>query len=162
MKRLALLMTVVSIVALYAVGCDSSKGEELQFFRKQNQELTQRVAELEVQLESVQKTNQGLTQRVAELEGLLKQTEAEGQLKQTEAEGQLKQTEAIVPITKTDTQPSTAESFYIVVEGDSLWNIAEEQLGDGNLYTEILTLNPQIEEDEPLFVGIKLKMPPNR
>jgi nucleoid-associated protein YgaU len=144
MKRLALLMTVVSVVALYAVGCDSLKGEELQFFRKQNQELTQRVAELEVQLESVQKTNQGLTQRIAELEG------------------QLKQTEAIVPITKTDTQPSTAESFYIVVEDDSLWNIAEEQFGDGNLYIEILHLNPQIEEDKPLTIGTKLKMPSNR
>ena len=153
MKRLALLMTVVSIVALYAVGCDSSKGEDLQFFRKQNQELTQRVAELEDQIESARKTNQTLTQRIAELEG---------QLKQTEAEVQLRQAEAIVPTTKTDTQPSTAESIYVVVEGDSLWSIAAEQFGDGNLYTEILTLNPQIEEDEPLFVGIKLKMPPNR
>ena len=151
MKRLALFMMVVSVVALYAVGCNSLKGEELQFFRKQNQELTQRVAELEVQLESVQKTNQGLTQRVAELEG---------QLKQTEAEGQLKQTEAIVPITKTDTQPSTAESIYIVVEDDSLWDIAEEQFGDGNLYIEILHLNPQIEEDKPLTIGTKLIMPP--
>ena len=151
MKRLALLITVVGVVALYAVGCNSLKGEELQFFRKQNQELTQRVAELKDQLESVQKTNQGLTQRVAELEG---------QLKQTEAEVQLRPAEAIVPTTKTDTQPSTGESLYIVVEGDSLWNIAEEQLGDGNLYTEILALNPQIKEDEPLFVGTKLKMPP--
>ncbi len=142
MKRLALLMTVVSVVALYTVGCDSSKEEELQSFRKQNQELTQRVADLEDQLESVQKTNQTLTQRVAELEC------------------QLRQAEAIVPTTKTETQPSTAESIYIVVEGDSLWNIAEEQLGDGNLYTEILTLNPQIKEDEPLAIGTKLKMPP--
>ena len=142
MKRVALLMTVVGVVAVCAGGCDSSKEQELQFLREQNQKLTQRVAELEDQLESVQKTNQRLTQRVAELED------------------QLKQAEAIVPTTKTDTQPSTAESIYIVVEGDSLWNIAEEQFGDGNLYTEILTLNPQIEEDEPLFVGTKLKMPP--
>ena len=150
MKRLALLMTV-GIVALYTAGCDSSKEEELESVQKQNQKLTQRVAELEGQLESVQKTNQGLTQRVAELEG---------QLKQTEAEGQLKQTEAIVPITKTDTQPSTAESIYIVVEDDSLWDIAEEQFGDGNLYIEILHLNPQIEEDKPLTIGTKLIMPP--
>ena len=141
MKRFALLMMVLGVVALCTVGCDSSKDEELQSFRKQNQELTQRVADLEDQLESVQKTNQTLTQRVGELEG------------------QLRQAEAIVPTTKTDTQPSTAESIYIVVEGDSLWNIAEEQFGDGNLYTEILALNPQIEEDEPLFVGTKLKMP---
>jgi nucleoid-associated protein YgaU len=153
MKRLALLMTVVGVVALYIVGCDSSKEQELQFFQEKNQELTQRVAELEDQLESVQKTNQWLTQRVAELEG---------QLRQTEAEDQLRQAEAIAPTIKTDVQSSIAESIYIVVEGDSLWNIAEEQFGDGNLYTEILTLNPQIEEDEPLFVGTKLKMPPNR
>ena len=157
MKRFALLMMVASVVALYTVGCDSSKEEELQLLRKQSQELTQRVADLEDQLESSRKTNQRLTQRVAELEG---------QLKQTEVEVQLRQAEAIVPTTKTDTppsaadtQPSTGESLYIVVEGDSLWNIAEEQLGDGNLYTEILTLNPQIEEDKPLFVGTKLKMP---
>ena len=151
MKRLTLLMTVLSVAAVYTVGCDSSKEEELQFFRKHNQELTQRVAELEDQLESVRETNQRLTQSVAEFEG------------------QLRQAEAIVPTTKTDTQPSTAdtqpsaiESIYTVVEGDSLWSIAAEQFGDGNLYTKILTLNPQIEEDEPLFVGIKLKMPPNR
>ena len=118
MKRLALLMTVVGVVALYTVGCDSS--QELKFLQEKNQTLTQRVAELE---------------------------------------GQLKQAEAIVPTTRIDTQSSTAESIYMVVEGDSLWNIAEEQLGDGNRYTEILALNPQIEEDEPLFVGTKLKMP---
>ena len=153
MKRLALLMTAAGVVALCAGGCDSSKEQELKFLQEKNQKLTQRAANLEEQLESVQKTNQRLTQRVAELEG---------QLKQTEAEGQLKQTEAIAPTTKTDIQPSTAESIYIVVEGDSLWNIAEEQLGDGNRYTEILALNPQIKEDEPLFVGTKLKMPPNR
>ena len=150
MKRLTVLMTVAGIIALNTAGCDSSKEEELQFFRKQNQELTQRVAELEAQLESVRKTNQRLTQSVAGLEG------------------QLRQAEAIVPATKTktethpstaDTQPSAAESIYTVVEGDSIWNIAEAQLGDGNRYTEILTLNPQIEEDEPLFVGTKLKMP---
>jgi nucleoid-associated protein YgaU len=153
MKRLALLMIVVGVVALCVGGCDSSKEEELQLFRKQNQELTQRVADLEGQLESVQKTNQGLTERVAELEG---------QLRQAEVEERSKQAEAIIPTTRTDTQPSAAESIYIVVEGDSLWNIAEEQFGDGNLYTEILTLNPNIEEDEPLFVGTILKMPSNR
>ena len=150
MKRLALLMTVVGIVALYAVGCDSSKEQELKFLQEQNQKLTQRVAELESQLESLEKTNQSLVQLATELRN---------QLKQAEAEGQLRQAEATSPTTKTDIQPSSVESIYTVVEGDSLWNIAEEQFGDGNLYTEILALNPQIEEDEPLFVGTKLKMP---
>ena len=151
MKRLALLITAAAVVAVCAGGCDPSKEQELKFLQEKNQKLTQRVAELESQLESLEKTNQSLVQLTAELRN---------QLKQAEAEGQLRQAEAIVPTTKTDTQPSTAESVYTVVEGDSLWNIAEKQFGDGNLYTEILTLNPQIEEDKPLFVGTKLKMPP--
>jgi len=54
MKRLVLLMTVLGVVALCSVGCDSSKEQELLFFRKQNKELTQRVAELESQLEQAE------------------------------------------------------------------------------------------------------------
>ncbi|MHC5144539.1 MAG: LysM peptidoglycan-binding domain-containing protein [Planctomycetota bacterium] len=149
MKRLTVWMTVAGIVALNTAGCEASKEEELQFFRKQNQQLTQRVAELDAQLESVRKTNQRLTRSVAELEGQLRQAEASVPAAQTDSQ----------PSTA-DTQPAAAESFYTVVEGDSLWNIAEVQLGDGNRYTEILTLNPRIEEDQPLFVGTKLKMPP--
>ena len=148
MKRLTVWMTVAGIIALNTAGCDASKEEELQFFRKQNQQLTQRVAELEDQLESVRKTNQRLTRSVAELEDQLRQAEAVVPAAQTET----------LPSTA-DPQPSAAESFYTVVEGDSLWNIAEAQLGDGNRYTEILTLNPRIEEDQPLFVGTKLKLP---
>jgi nucleoid-associated protein YgaU len=155
MKRLTVLMTVAGIIALNTAGCDSSKEEELQFFRKQNQELTQRVAELEAQLESVRKTNQRLTRSVAEFEGQLRQAEAIVPTTKTDAQPSTTETQ---PPTA-DTQPSAAEAFYTVVEGDSLWNIAESQLGDGNRYTEILTLNPRIEEDEPLFVGTKLKMP---
>ena len=47
MKRLALLMTVVGVVAFCIGGCDKSA-------QKQNQELTRRVAELEDQLEQAQ------------------------------------------------------------------------------------------------------------
>jgi nucleoid-associated protein YgaU len=47
MKRLALLMTVVGVLALCAGGCDTSA-------QKQNQELTRRVAELEDQLEQAE------------------------------------------------------------------------------------------------------------
>jgi nucleoid-associated protein YgaU len=155
MKRLTVWMTVAGIIALNTAGCDSSKEEELQFFRKQNQELTQRVAELDAQLESVRKTNQRLTQSVAELEDQLRQAEASVPAAQTDSQPSTAETQ---PSTA-DTQPAAAESFYTVVEGDSLWNIAEVQLGDGNRYTEILTLNPRIEEDQPLFVGTKLKLP---
>ena len=48
MKRLALFMTVVGVVALCTGGCNGKS------VRKQNQELTQRVAELEDQLEQAE------------------------------------------------------------------------------------------------------------
>jgi len=49
---------------------------------------------------------------------------------------------------------------HIVREGDSLWKIAAEQLGDGSRYTEIAKLNTDILDDEDtLSIGMRLKMP---
>jgi len=49
---------------------------------------------------------------------------------------------------------------YMVREGDSLWRIAAQQLGDATLYTEIAKLNADILEDEDsLSVGMRLKLP---
>lgn len=50
--------------------------------------------------------------------------------------------------------------WYIVREGDSLWRIAADQMGDGNRYREISKLNADIIGDEySLAVGMRLKMP---
>jgi LysM repeat protein len=55
--------------------------------------------------------------------------------------------------------PGTAK-LYTVKEGDSLWEIAASQLGDGNRYKEIIKLNPNISADgKNLTVGTKLKIP---
>lgn len=49
---------------------------------------------------------------------------------------------------------------YIVKEFDSLWQIAEEQLGNGNRFNEIIQLNQSVLTDpEKLVVGMKLKLP---
>ncbi len=49
---------------------------------------------------------------------------------------------------------------YVVREGDSLWQIAAAQLGDGTRYEEISELNADILEDEDyLPVGTQLRMP---
>ncbi len=49
---------------------------------------------------------------------------------------------------------------YVVREGDSLWRIAAEKLGDGNRFREIFKLNTGILEDEDnLVVGMELKIP---
>jgi nucleoid-associated protein YgaU len=49
---------------------------------------------------------------------------------------------------------------YTVREGDSLWKIAADQLGDGSRYTEVANLNDDVLSDEDsLTVGMNLKMP---
>jgi len=49
---------------------------------------------------------------------------------------------------------------YVVREGDSLWQIATERLGDGSRYKEISKLNADILDDEDtLTVGMRLRMP---
>lgn len=48
---------------------------------------------------------------------------------------------------------------YTVQEGDSLWKIAANQLGQGFRFREILDLNPDVSEDQTLKVGRTLKIP---
>jgi nucleoid-associated protein YgaU len=49
---------------------------------------------------------------------------------------------------------------YVVREGDSLWEIAADKLGDGNRYNEIAKLNAHVIDDEDtLTVGMRLKLP---
>jgi nucleoid-associated protein YgaU len=49
---------------------------------------------------------------------------------------------------------------YVVREGDSLWLVASEQLGDGGRYKEISRLNRNLLEDEDsLTIGMRLNMP---
>ncbi len=55
---------------------------------------------------------------------------------------------------------SKSGSVYIVREGDSLWEIAAQQLGDGNRYKEIAKLNSDVlGSEDTLDVGMKLKLP---
>jgi len=69
-------------------------------------------------------------------------------------------TEPVVVITTPDKTASTTPTVdYTIKEGDSFWKIAEEQLGDGLRYTEILKLNPDISENQTLTVGMKVKIP---
>ena len=49
---------------------------------------------------------------------------------------------------------------YVVRQGDSLWSIAGEQLGNGSRYKEISKLNSDVLEDEnDLTVGMRLSLP---
>lgn len=55
-------------------------------------------------------------------------------------------------------EPPTTEHFiYEVKSGDSLWKIAQEHLGRGNRYTEIMELNGL--SSDRIYPGMKLKLP---
>jgi nucleoid-associated protein YgaU len=49
--------------------------------------------------------------------------------------------------------------LYTIQNGDSLWIIAQKQLGNGSRFKEILKLNPKITAKSNLVVGSKLKLP---
>lgn len=49
--------------------------------------------------------------------------------------------------------------LYTIKSGDSLWSIAQNQLGNSNRLKEILKLNPNISAKSNLVVGTKLKLP---
>ena len=70
--------------------------------------------------------------------------------------------EKVSKITSPQTAQASKEQFrqYVVKESDSLWQIAEEQLGNGNRYDEIIQLNKSVLTDaDTLVVGMKLKLP---
>ncbi|MCE5341293.1 MAG: LysM peptidoglycan-binding domain-containing protein [Planctomycetaceae bacterium] len=48
---------------------------------------------------------------------------------------------------------------YTIQSGDSLWSIAQKQLGNGSRFNEILKLNPKLTAKSNLVVGSRLKLP---
>ena len=54
----------------------------------------------------------------------------------------------------------TKNNIYVVEEGDSLWKIAQQKLGDGARFEEIEELNESILRNrDNLWVGLRLKIP---
>ncbi|MEN6385480.1 MAG: LysM domain-containing protein [Phycisphaerales bacterium] len=49
--------------------------------------------------------------------------------------------------------------IYTIQSGDSLWTIAQKQLGNGSRFNEILKLNPKLTAKSNLVVGSRLKLP---
>lgn len=58
---------------------------------------------------------------------------------------------------KNTLKPINPYKIYTVVKGDSLWKIAKEQLGNGERYAEIKTLNGLTSNI--IYAGQKLKIP---
>ena len=60
----------------------------------------------------------------------------------------------------TDSSSAQKNKWYIVKEGDSLWKIAVEMLGDGSRYKEISKINADtLPDEDSLDVGMRLRIP---
>ncbi len=57
-------------------------------------------------------------------------------------------------------KPAAKKDSYTVRKGDCLWDIAEEQLGDGMLWSGLYERNKDVVGDDPdlLYVGITLQL----
>lgn len=56
-----------------------------------------------------------------------------------------------------------AQRTHIVLEGESLWDIAQTYLGKGDAFLEILALNrDRLPENGPLLSGIELRIPDSK
>ena len=57
-------------------------------------------------------------------------------------------------------KPTVQKGSYTVKKGDCLWDIAEEQLGDGMLWSGLYEQNKDVVGDDPdlLYVGITLQL----
>ncbi len=62
-------------------------------------------------------------------------------------------------VTPSSPRPAASQS-YTVKRHDTLWSIADKQLGDPLRYTEIATRNPHIGPGHEIHVGQKLQCPP--
>ena len=67
----------------------------------------------------------------------------------------------MAPHSAAPTEHETATERYTVKRGDSLWKIAEERLGDGARYGEIVDLNEPVLGGRPDFLvpGTVLRVP---
>jgi nucleoid-associated protein YgaU len=75
-----------------------------------------------------------------------------------ESVGQRHPTPTDKPAAAPKTDASKQGKIYVVKEGDSLWRVASDNLGDGNRYKEIVKLNNLTSEDD-IQVGMQLKLP---
>jgi len=59
-----------------------------------------------------------------------------------------------------DSLQANQSGHYIVSQGDTLWSIAADRLGNGSRYKEIYKLNTDVLKDEnDLSIGMRLSLP---
>jgi nucleoid-associated protein YgaU len=90
-------------------------------------------------------------------------TQAKADAKTTDAKAADAKTSEAKPADAKPAKPAAVKETktykeYVVKENDTLWKIAARNLGDGNRFNEIASLNRNINPDN-LVVGTKIKLP---
>ena len=164
-------MLLVGVGVGMGVGMLISKAKIDKSQKELDQLLTQMQTVKTESEETIQRASTEIARNKNELtraKNLLIQTHSElikvkAELQKIKASAASDATQPVVVITTptgTASSASTTRTIdYIIKDGDSFWKIAQEQLGDGLRYTEILKLNPDISENQSLTIGMKVKIP---
>jgi nucleoid-associated protein YgaU len=66
---------------------------------------------------------------------------------------------AAVSVIAAPAQPVATHRTISVKPGDSLWKLAQQNLGRGNRYTELLAINPSIVDPNRIRTGAQILLP---
>ena len=56
------------------------------------------------------------------------------------------------------TDTNVGGNTYVIKQGDSWWRIADQQLGDGLLWEQLMKLNGYTSPDEPIYPGMAIRL----
>lgn len=136
---------------------EADKAESEKTIQRASQEIARHKNDAAKMKQIMLQVNKELVRAKAELANLKTDTPAGmgGQSPEAVATPQPKKPTAAT----SNTNPSAKSVEYTVQENDSLWKIAEKELGNGMRYKDILELNPGVTEKQALKIGMKLKIP---
>lgn len=64
---------------------------------------------------------------------------------------------------ETPEKAATGDAFYTIKDGETLWSIAVDQLGDGERFRDILAVNPDLQRNPDLLrAGQEIRLPPQK
>lgn len=154
---------VIVIIAILGIGAGLAAG--IMITNSKNKVI---VADMQAKMQKseteAQERIRGYETIVNDLNGRLQLAKMEIEVLKTPASAAEEAAAPTIEIEKTaaattDGSISENTNLYTIQSGDSLWSIAQKQLGNGSRFKEILKLNPKISAKSNLVVGSKLKMP---
>ena len=166
---------LIASLAALVLGIGIGVGIGMTLSKSKTTDLQAKIDTLQTQIQTSKAESEKTIQKASEVMAGLNKTvssyktmndQLKTELARTKAELMQFQGPNETPTAATPTQPAekpTAASVpsteYTVKDGDNLWKIAEQQLGNGMRLQEIIRLNSGITEETVLQPGMKLKIP---